>query len=661
MEWNDDGIEPAIQKAKSMNVLLIVVIYKDENEEKSSSLMDLMEDCSVTALLNKDTCVAIKLKHEGQDCKQFHSRYFVDMVPSIYFINSHNRIAVEVAGGDQLRKETLLSSIHRAMSKVKIISRGVNTNPDSVRMVHTRSVPTDQAKEVIRQAFEDVPHPSVPYDQAEELLRQAFETRTRDEILYLYQRIYFGESPGTSFVPFSAEEEIIASGCLGLSLARTREFLAKRQEEELQETNDEDSDSSDIFETRTEDNSETEKSNPLNRDDMLDPLYPLRYNPRIDGLYRRIFFGDSPGTSSASFSAEEEILSSARTRKFLTKRETTREEELEETNNEDSDSSDIDMSHHINAEENESPDTSSTTTWSLEERVTRAKELLASRRKKYLEDTKDKETSTEKERGQQEKQMQNFQRTREERESLKAAEERRKDREETELAGERIKAHIEQDISEKQAKFDVQTQPKVEEKKGQEKAAFGKKALHAEKLAAARSTLARILFRLPHGGTRTNAFSAEAPLSDVYKYVREELFDVITIRSGFSLYVTFPRSLLDEKPMDLPLRDLGLAPSGTILVLPKSTSIINSVGSEHGFMYLVWLLLTPLTIFWGLLTSFVATTTPSTNRTTPRIEPFDSDAIQNPRKTEPAASAARSDGHITSQRNSSDDDEENKT
>ena len=100
MEWNDSGIELAIQKAKSMKVLLIVVIYKDDNDENSNNLMDLMEDYSATALLNKDTCVAIKLKHDGEDCKRFHSRYFVDMVPSIYFIDSHNRMAVEVAGGD---------------------------------------------------------------------------------------------------------------------------------------------------------------------------------------------------------------------------------------------------------------------------------------------------------------------------------------------------------------------------------------------------------------------------------------------------------------------------------------------------------------------------------------------------------------------------------
>merc|ERR1739846_218175 len=128
-----------------------------------------------------------------------------------------------------------------------------------------------------------------------------------------------------------------------------------------------------------------------------------------------------------------------------------------------------------------------------------------------------------------------------EKDAQKAAEERRKDREETKLARERVKAQIEQDRLEKQAKFDVQKQQEFEEKKKQEKASLEEKAAHAERLAAARSTLARIQFRLPEGGTRTNAFPADAPLADVYKYVGEELSDFVTFRSGFSLYVTFPR------------------------------------------------------------------------------------------------------------------------
>ena len=481
MEWNDSGIGPAIQQAKSMKVLFIVVIHGEENDENSNNFMDLMDDSSVAGLLTKDTCVAIKLKHESEGCKQFNALYPVVLIPSIYFIDSSNGIDVEVTGGAQITKERLLQSIHKAMAAAKITPQGAISNPDSV--LSPRGVRVEQAREVIRQTWE-----------------------------------------------------------------------AKKG-----------------------DNSETEEPN----------------SKTVEG--------------------------------------------------------------------NESTGTASTTSLSLEERVARAKELLASKREKELDETNDKEKNTEKERRELGKQMQNFKRTQEEKDAQKAAEERRKDREETKLARERVKAQIEQDRLEKQAKFDVQKHQELEEKKKQEKASLEEKAAHAERLAAARSTLARIQFRLPEGGTRTNAFPADAPLADVYKYVGEELSDFVTFRSGFSLYVTFPRSLLDEKSMDAPLRDLGLAPSGTILVLPKSTSIAKSGGSVGGIMDLVWLLLTPLTIFWGLLTSFIGTPNPSTNTTTPISDPTDRNVIRNQRQTKPNTATTRSDGNITSLRNMSDDDEENNT
>jgi len=73
----------------------------------------------------------------------------------------------------------------------------------------------------------------------------------------------------------------------------------------------------------------------------------------------------------------------------------------------------------------------------------------------------------------------------------------------------------------------------MEERKQKEKAALEEQSEQAEKLAAARSTLARVQFRLPEGGTRINAFPADAPLSDVYKYVNEELSDSVAFRLVF--------------------------------------------------------------------------------------------------------------------------------
>ena len=479
MEWNNSGIGVAIQKAKSLKALFVVVIHGEDDDDNSRKFLDLMNDDEVTSQLTKDNCVALKLKYESEACKQFSALYPVILVPSVYFIDSSNGVDVEVTGGQKMTKERLLESIKKALAVANIKPSDASVNADSV--LSPRGARVEQAREVIRQTWE----------------------------------------------------------------AENKEKVDKANEEK----------------------DESQK--------------------------------DSVETAPASG------------------------------------------------------------TLSLEERVARAKELLAARREKEQVELEDKEKNAEKERREMGKQMQEFKKTQEEKEALKAAEERKKDREETKLARERVKAQIEQDRLEKQAKFDIQKQQDLEEKKRKERAILEEQSAQAERLAAARSTLARVQFRLPEGGTRTNAFPADAPLADVYKYVNEEMSDTISFRSGFSLFITFPRSLLDEKPMTTPLRDLGLAPSGTILVLPKSTSVMKSSSNGGGIFDYIWLLLTPLTILWGLLTSFV-TPSPTRPSNNPREQSGPGAQASNQRMKSDSRSL-RSNDNIARLRNLSDDDDENNT
>ena len=479
MEWNNSGIGVAIQKAKSLKALFVVVIHGEDDDDNSRQFLDLMNDDEVTSLLTKDNCVALKLKYEGEACKQFSALYPVVLVPSVYFIDSSNGVDVEVTGGQKMTKERLLESIKKALAVANVKPSEATANADSV--LSPRGARVEQAREVIRQTWE-------------------------------------------------AENK-----------------------EKVDETNED-----------------------------------------KDGSKK-----DSLETAPAS------------------------------------------------------------STLSLEERVARAKELLAARREKEQVELEDKEKNAEKERREMGKQMQEFKKTQEEKEAIKAAEERKKDREETKLARERVKAQIEQDRLEKQAKFDLQKQQDIEEKKRKERAILEEQSAQAERLAAARSTLARVQFRLPEGGTRTNAFPADAPLADVYKYVNEEMSDTISFRSGFSLFITFPRSLLDEKPMTTPLRDLGLAPSGTILVLPKSSSVIKSSSNGGGIFDYIWLLLTPLTILWGLLTSFV-TPSPARPSNNSREQSGPGAQASNQRMKGDSRSL-RSNDNIARLRNLSDDDDENNT
>merc|ERR1712110_1131428 len=71
--------------------------------------------------------------------------------------------------------------------------------------------------------------------------------------------------------------------------------------------------------------------------------------------------------------------------------------------------------------------------------------------------------------------------------------------------------------------------------------------------------------------------------------------------TSFSLSTAFPRRNLDTEDMETSLKDLQMAPSATVMVLP-STSVISS--QDGGLMSLVMLLLTPFTVLWSMISSF---------------------------------------------------------
>jgi len=112
--------------------------------------------------------------------------------------------------------------------------------------------------------------------------------------------------------------------------------------------------------------------------------------------------------------------------------------------------------------------------------------------------------------------------------------------------------------------------------------------------------------------------------------------------------------------MNSPLRDLGLAPSGTILVLPKNSSLVRSGGTGSSIMDYVWLILTPLTVLWNMLSSFVTPATVQTN-STPTGGPSQGNEARNQRNLKQTNTGVRSDGNVARLRNLSDDDDETNT
>ena len=142
-----------------------------------------------------------------------------------------------------------------------------------------------------------------------------------------------------------------------------------------------------------------------------------------------------------------------------------------------------------------------------------------------------------------------------------------------------------------------------EKRKELEKQKLAEETRKAEERVAERNTIARIQFRLANGVTQNHKFSPEQTIGDLYQYVIDEVDQ--PYGSNVSLSTTFPSRQLDQEPSDKSLRDAGLVPSTTILVLPKSRSSSSLTPANGGIMDYVWLLLTPLTVVWGLISSFI--------------------------------------------------------
>jgi len=261
-----------------------------------------------------------------------------------------------------------------------------------------------------------------------------------------------------------------------------------------------------------------------------------------------------------------------------------------------------------NSETSASSSSSAPVQPSLNERVERAKQLVEQRKMEKEREEQDKEKSKEVERREIGKAMLERKRMLEEKELRDAAAQRRKDKEEERLAREKVKAQLEQDKLEKRMKFQAEKAAEQELRKENEKAALASAAEEAERRAAERATSARIQFRLPDGSSQTKLFPSESPLSEVYDFVKTGL---TTKYSSFSLSTTFPRRNLDTLDMSNTLKNLQLAPSATVMVLPTASSSVSL--QDGGFVSMLWMLLTPFTMLWTMLTRFFSSPGSSTS------------------------------------------------
>jgi len=338
------------------------------------------------------------------------------------------------------------------------------------------------------------------------------------------------------------------------------------------------------------------------------------------------------------------------------------------------------------ASEEDKPSTP-TTTLSLEERVERAKRLLADKQAQKAKEETEKSKSQEAERREMGKQVAANKKKNEDAEFRKAAEERQKDKEESRLALIKIKEQIAQDRAERSDKFNKEKLEREEKRKDQEMQKLAEEAKKAEQVAIERSSVARIQFKLPNGVSQIHRFDPENTIDDLYNYVINEL--TTPYGSNVSLSTTFPSRNLDDVERTSSLRENGLVPSTTILILPKNRGTMSSSSGNGGIFDYIWLLLTPLTALWALLSSFMSGNTEtqgasSGNQNTSRL--LDTSNLENTsrllnpsnpssslsssagpstssnvrkRKAPSGASGVRTEGNITRLRSDDSDDEQN--
>nr|ACO11745.1 UBX domain-containing protein 2 [Caligus rogercresseyi] len=258
----------------------------------------------------------------------------------------------------------------------------------------------------------------------------------------------------------------------------------------------------------------------------------------------------------------------------------------------------------MNVDESEPKDASAKTedssSLSLEDRVTRAKELLRQKQEAKIIEESESAKSKEKERRQLGKSLQQFKEEQEANNIKKALEEQKREKEAERIAREKVKAQIALDRENKNRKFNAEKEERQRQVNEKARLAAEEEAKKSRIQDAERSKMARIQFRLPDGRTHTAPpFSADAPLSDLFAYVRNDIEKGFT---SFSLSTTFPVKKLDNEDPSSTLKSQELAPSGTVMILPKTSSSLSS--QDGGLMSYVWLLLSPLNFIFDMLSSF---------------------------------------------------------
>lgn len=301
----------------------------------------------------------------------------------------------------------------------------------------------------------------------------------------------------------------------------------------------------------------------------------------------------------------------------------------------------------------------------LEERVERAKLLLAQKQAKEAQEKAEEERQKEMERRKTGQEV-NKKRQQQQDAELKAiVRDFKKDKEEDRLAREKVRAQIAADRVEHEARAALFS---GEQASSSQESASVCNASPASSPATSDNSTSRLKFRLPNGSSNIARFPAETTLAEVRQHIQQ---NIQLPFSRFHLASTVHHRPFTTEDYNTTLRDLGLVPSAIIFILSTSAGDGGSVVPSFGGIWdLFWILLSPVTFLLRLVRQFIGG---STDPRTPPPSP-DEPEVKRPREDgssqqRPATAYGRR-GDIRVRRegnihrlgnNDDDDDDENNT
>ncbi|KAG1657176.1 UBX domain-containing protein 4 [Nymphon striatum] len=295
----------------------------------------------------------------------------------------------------------------------------------------------------------------------------------------------------------------------------------------------------------------------------------------------------------------------------------------------------------------------------IERKVELAQELIKIQKEAKLKEQEKEAKEKEIRRIKDGQNLQKLKQTQQEQESKQIVENLAKEKAEDKRAREEVKKQIAEDREERAAKYQKE-KGELEKLKKEKQLKLKKEQEEAQNKASQRSSNARIQFRLPDGSCINETFPAIETLQSVHQFISQHMN---VSPNSISMSTTFPRRVFTENDYCQSLRDLQLAPSSVIIIIPLQ-SVSRSADKIPSNIF--WMLMNPIMHVYRMIYNlfFGIPNQPSNRKRSQQpSEDQPSTSQQGVHKRRSTGSNSVKYGNINKFRNNGDDDtdDENNT